>query len=112
MRQSTQQEWQNYTPLMCSPTTASPEKLSPIGTLASLQTSPEKCAICWASSRTFLRPTTLRPMAKVNERTNLWSSTYDYTAEHIKRTGQHGYRWPSTPETPGLTRQPKRPPTN
>src|SRR5712671_348357 len=111
-KQSTQQEWQSYTPLMCSPTTASPERLSPTEIPASLQTSPERCAVCWELSRTSQRPTTHKQMAKANEPTNPWSNTYDYIAEHIKRTGQHGYRWPSIPGTPGLTRQLKRPPTN
>src|SRR5712672_161288 len=85
-RQSTQQEWQSYTPLMCSPTTASPKRLSPTETLASPQTSPEKCAVCWASSRTFRRPTTHRRMAKASGQISPWNSTCDCTVEHIKKT--------------------------
>src|SRR5712675_327120 len=34
-------------------------------------------------------------MAKANGQINPWSNTYDYTAGHIKRTGQHGYHWPN-----------------
>src|SRR5712672_2387005 len=102
-KQSTQQEWQSYTPLTCSPTTASPEKLSPIGILASPQTSPEKGAVCWASSRTFQQPTTLRRMVRASEQISPWNSTCDSTVEHTKKTGRHGYHWPSTPGTPGPT---------
>src|SRR5882672_8257214 len=45
-RRSTQQEWQNYTPHMYSPTMASPRKSYPIGTLALPPTSHERCAVC------------------------------------------------------------------
>jgi len=97
-------EWQSYTPLMCFPTTASPRKLSLIGILASLQTSPEMMCSLLGIKQNISTAYHHKQMAKANKQTNPWNNIYNYIAEHIKRIWAAWlqlaqYTWNSWPNT-------------
>jgi len=87
---------------------AFPIKSSWTVTSALYQNSQQNSVIFSTSIRTSAQHITLKQMEQEKEPIKPWSNISEYSVEHNRTTGTHGYHLLSTPRTYGHLQQPRK----
>ena len=110
-RKSRQRGWRNSSSNECSNTMDSPGKLSVTGTPDSHQSSPESCAVSWASNRISPRRIILGRTGSQNTPISGWKPISGSSSTINRTTGQCTCPWRSLHITIGRTRPRGSPPS-